>query len=187
MFSKSVVIGMVVTGALIVSCNTQPEAFVAGTEFGLRLGQDVKIRQNESERLRFLVDYPEHFHGDLVEAVIIGSGGDATITMNSLQHEGSRICVGGDLVEVINSKGTRGRDDDGGSVAVQTVRSAPTTTMMTQNICTGQGEQQSCTPMTYPTEVPGPEVTILQGARNPQFQANSEMVFRMRDLRCSVQ
>ena len=185
MFGKSVVIGTVVTGVLIVSCNTQPEAFVAGTEFGLRLGQDVKIRQNESQRLRFFVDYPEHFHGDPVEAVMIGSGGDATITMSSLQHEGSRICVSGDLVEVINSKGTQGRDDDGVSVTVETLRSVPTTTMVTQNICTGQGEQQSCTPMTYPTEAPGPEVTLLHGDRNPRFQSNSEMIFRMKDLRCS--
>ena len=169
----------------LLSCKSSQQTFRPGTEFGTRLKVEMNTKRSEPRALKLVVEYPEDFRGDTLEAAVSGGGKYATVALSSLNHAAKHVCVGGTLVAVANSKGLRGQDDNGVSTTVQTIRSAPTTMMVTQDVCTGQGEQLSCMPMTFPLETPGAESTVLHGDQFPlRFKTGSSMIFQVSEQPC---
>lgn len=152
---------------LLLSCTSVPvrEHFRSGTEFGLHLNDDLNTNRNRFHRLNMTVEYPEGFRDAIVEGSASAPANNSQnnnvmLTVSSLLQDEKRICVRGDLIAVANSKGVRDRDDNGTATTVQHITST-TTTMITQEMCSGPPDQQSCYPVTFPMEVPGPTSILL--------------------------
>ena len=145
-FQCSIVGGL---GILLASWNAPPAAFQPGTESGSRLSSDLDLDERQSTSIKMMVDYPENFRGSVIEgAVSLNPGRKAmTLAINSLEREGERICVHGEIAAIANSRGVRGRDDSGAELALENF-TPQTTTMFTSQVCSGQAEQQTCLPMT---------------------------------------
>jgi len=175
-----------VLSALLTSCSVTPEAFPAGTEFGGRVEGVLNTISTDSIPFRLIIEYPETFRGALVEgASSLGKATNTvTLSLNSLLHDETRLCVSGDLVAVANSKNVRGRDDNDIPITFQNFRPS-TTTMVTTQVCTGQMGQQTCLPMTYPVTIPGPLSIHLRGEKGHiSLKRGSFIVLHLSDGRC---
>jgi len=174
---------------LLLSCTSVPEHFRSGTEFGLHLNDDLNTNRNKSRRLNMTVAYPEGFRDAIVEGSASvppnnDQNNNVMVTVNSLLQDEKRICVRGDLIAVANSKGVRGQDDNGTATTVQHITST-TTTMITQQMCSGTPDQQSCYPVTYPMEVPGPTSILLHvESSSIRLKPGSLMIFQLYDQQC---
>jgi hypothetical protein len=173
---------------LSLSCTAPPAAFQPGTEFGSRLSSDLDLDPSQPSAVKLVVDYPEEFHGSVIEGVVSSNPDPKVITLaiNSLEREGTRICIRSEIAAIANSHGVRGRDDSGTVLAVENY-TPQTTTMITSQLCTGQAEQQTCTPITVPITTSGPTSMFIkaQAGRGIRLHRQSLVVLRLTDGLCS--
>jgi len=173
---------------LPVSCTAPPAAFQPGTEFGSHLSSDLNPQHGQSTRIKMTVDYPEEFRGSVIEAIASSDAGPTnvlTLTLNSLEREGTRLCVHGEIAAIANSRGVRGFDDGGTQLTVENYV-PQTTTMITSQLCTGQAEQQTCMPMTVPVTTAGDPSMLVKAkaAHGIKLRRNSLLVLRLTDGLC---
>src|SRR5271165_5743036 len=95
---------------LFSSCSGTPDAFPAGTEFGSRLENEFNSSDPKLNLMKMTVQYPENFHGAILEANASRSDQNTLTLLLSALHQGDiSYCVIADLVTIANSKGARGR------------------------------------------------------------------------------
>jgi hypothetical protein len=185
-FILRMVIG--VLALLGLSCNAPRAAFPPGTEFGSQLLSDLELDPSQPSTVKLVVDYPEEFHGSVIDGVVSSNPNANVITLavNSLQREGTRICVRSEIAAVANSRGERSSDDSGTVLAVENY-TPQTTTLISSQVCTGQAEQQTCMPMTVPITTPGPTSMFIraQVGRGIRLHRQSLVVLRLTDGLCS--
>jgi hypothetical protein len=174
---------------LFSSCNRPPETFRAGTEFGARLTDELNTSHGSQQRIRAYVEYPLAFQGSMLQGSLsVADQGNHVLIFDHLSSNEKNVCVTGTLAAVANSQHAFGHDDAGGSLAVLHVRSPDTQLMTTQQVCTGQQDQQSCVPMTYPLVIPGQESIVLHTDKPIlRLKRGSLIVANLSDAGCSSQ
>jgi hypothetical protein len=177
---------LAICGIVFVACRSTPETFQRGTEFGLRLNDTLNSNVRDPYTVSLSVDYPDEFRGDEVTARVSSDLSDVAVFPSNLSHRANKICLSGTVIGVRNSKGLRDQDEHGVQLSAVTVQVTPaTTTIMTSETCTGQGETLTCTPMAYPVTVPGTESVVLRAARTPfRLKPGSSLIVKMSDVPC---
>jgi len=171
-----------------VACSGPPGAFPPQTEFGSSLITALSLERRESAHLKMRVEYPESFRGGVIDGVVTCDerGNTLTLVVHSLDLEGTHLCISGQIGAVANSKGTRARDDRGTPITVENFVPS-TTTMVTQQVCTGQQEQQTCMPMIFPMSFPGTLSMLIKAEPNHgiTLNRNSLLVLHLLNQPCN--